>query len=66
MIEKLKKDIVKKRDELVSKFNSSRERFNLCRRNFRKREEKIKADLLEASRTWKKVGEKFSWWQSLP
>ena len=49
----------RKRTEAMTKFKSLRE-------NFRGREKKIRADLEKAGKIWKKVGEKFKWWQSLP
>jgi len=52
-------DFTKKRAEVLTKFRSLRE-------NFRKREKRIKADLEKAGRIWKKLGERFRWWQSLP
>jgi len=36
------------------------------REGFRKREKRITADLKKARKIWKKVGEKFRWWGSLP
>ena len=46
-------------EEALSKFQSLRE-------DFRSREKKIRADLERARKIWKKVGERFGWWQSLP
>ena len=50
---------IKKSKEALSKIRSLRE-------NFRNREKKIRADLEKAGRIWKKLGERFKWWQSLP
>jgi len=50
---------LKKKKEALTKVNSFGE-------NFKKRETKVKADLKEAGKIWRKVGEKFKWWQSLP
>ena len=50
---------LKKKREALTKVNS-------CRENFKERETKVKADLDEAGKIWRKVGEKFKWWQSLP
>jgi hypothetical protein len=52
-------DFTKKKTEAMTKFES-------LRQNFRSREKKIRADLGKASRIWKKVGERFKWWGSLP
>jgi len=41
-------------------------RFNRYRDTFEKKKSRIKADLKEAGKIWRKVGEKFKWWQSLP
>jgi hypothetical protein len=54
-----REDFTKKRTEVLTKFRSLRE-------NFRKREKEIKADLEKAGRIWKKLGERFRWWGSLP
>ena len=59
MIEKLRKNLIEKRKESMARFNSVRE-------NFEKREKKVKADLEEAGRILKELGERFKWWQSLP
>ena len=50
---------IRKSKEALSKLQSLKE-------NFRSREKKIRADLEKAGKIWKKVGEKFKWWQSLP
>jgi hypothetical protein len=52
-------DFTKKRTEALTKFESLRE-------DFRSREKKIRADLEKARKIWKKVGERFKWWGSLP
>jgi hypothetical protein len=49
----------KKRTEALTKFKS-------LRQNFRNREKKIRAELEKASKIWKKLGERFKWWGSLP
>jgi len=54
-----RKNFTNKRTEAQAKFKS-------LRQNFRKREKKIRADLEKARKIWKKVGERFRWWQSLP
>jgi len=54
-----RKDFIAKRKEVAAKLNSFRE-------DFKKKEKEAKADLEKASRMWKKVGERFRWWQSLP
>jgi len=54
-----REDFTKKRTEAMTKFRSLRE-------NFRKREKEIRADLEKAGRIWKKLGQRFRWWGSLP
>jgi len=54
-----RKDFIKNRAEAMTKFNT-------LKQSFRKREKKITADLEKARKIWKKVGERFKWWQSLP
>lgn len=53
------KDLMKKSKKVKDKFVS-------CRKNFRKKEERITADLSETGRIWREMGEKFRWWQTLP
>jgi hypothetical protein len=50
---------IKKSKEALSKLRSLGE-------NFRNREKKIRAELGKASKIWKKLGERFKWWGSLP
>ena len=52
-------DYIKKSKEALSKLQA-------IKKNFEKKEKKITADLEKARKIWKKVGERFSWWQSLP
>jgi len=59
MIEKVRKNLTEKRKTAMVSFN-------LYRDTFKKRKCRIKADLEEAGKGWKEVGEKFKWWQSLP
>jgi len=54
-----KEDFIRKRVEALTKVRSFRE-------NFQKREKQIKADLEKGSTIWKKLGERFRWWGSLP
>ncbi len=54
-----REDFTKKRTEALTKFKS-------LRQNFRSREKKIRADLEKASKIWKKLGERFKRWGSLP
>jgi len=54
-----RRDFTKKRTEALTKLDSFRE-------DFRNREKKITTDLEKARKIWKKVGERFKWWQSLP
>lgn len=53
------KDFTGKSKEALSKWES-------LRRKFKEKEERIRADLEEASETWGKLGKRFKWWQSLP
>jgi hypothetical protein len=53
------KDYLKKSKDALSKLQA-------IKGNFRRREKRITADLEKARKIWKKVGERFSWWQSLP
>ncbi|MDP2830828.1 MAG: hypothetical protein Q8O02_01095 [Candidatus Omnitrophota bacterium] len=59
MIEKLRKNLTEKRKTAMV-------RFNLYRDAFEKKKSRIKADLEEAGRIWKELGERFKWWQELP
>ena len=54
-----REDYIKKSKEALSKLQA-------IKGNFKRREKKITADLEKARKIWKKVGERFSWWQSLP
>jgi len=54
-----RKNFIKKRTEALTKFKS-------LKQNFRKREKKITADLEKASCIWRKLGDRFKWWQLLP
>ena len=59
MTEKLRKNLIEKRKGALTKINSFRE-------DFRKKEKEMKAELEEAGRIWKELGERFKWWQELP
>ncbi len=50
---------LKKKKEALTKVNSFREKF-------KKKELEMKADLEEAGRILKELGERFKWWQELP
>jgi len=54
-----REDYIKKSKEALTKFKS-------LKRSFRKREKKIRAELEKAGKIWKKLGERFKWWGSLP
>ena len=54
-----RKIFLKKKKEALTKVFSFRE-------TFKKNDLEVKADLEEAGRTLKKLGEKFRWWNSLP
>jgi Ribonuclease G/E len=57
---------IKKSKEALSKIRSLRENFIRRTPYGGSREKKIRADLGKAGRIWKKVGERFKWWGSLP
>ena len=59
MIEKLRKSLTEKRTTAMVRFNRYRD-------TFEKKKSRIKADLEEAGRIWKELGERFKWWQELP
>ena len=59
MIEKLRKNLTEKRKTAMVRFNLSRDAFE-------KKKSRIEADLEEAGRIWKELGERFKWWQELP
>lgn len=50
---------IKKRQEALAKINSFRE-------DFGNKEKEMRADLEEAGRIWKELGERFKWWGTLP
>jgi hypothetical protein len=50
---------IRKSKEAMSKFQAVKE-------SFRSREKRIRADLEKACKIWKKAGERFRWWGSLP
>lgn len=54
------------REKLLKKSKEALSRFRSLREDFQRREKEIRADLEEASSIWGKLGEKFTWWQSLP
>lgn len=53
------RSFLEKQREFLAKIESLQE-------NFAKKKKRIIADLKEANEIWRKVGEKFKWWQSLP
>lgn len=56
-----REEFVKKKKEALTKLKSFRE-------DFMRKQKKVKADLDEASKTWKELSERFRWWkkQELP
>ena len=50
----------------ATKLKEAMSKFQAVKENFRNREKEIRADLEKARKIWKKVGEKFKWWGSLP
>ena len=54
-----RRNFLEKQKEAFAKIESLQE-------NFVKKKKRITADLQEATEVWRKVGEKFKWWQSLP
>jgi len=59
MTTEFKKNIISKKKESMTKFNSAK-------RAFEKKQNQIKADLKEANRVWSEVSKRFRWWQTLP
>jgi Ribonuclease G/E len=57
---------IRKGKEAMSRLQAIKENF-ICRTPYGgNREKKIRADLEKARKIWKKVGERFRWWGSLP
>jgi len=54
------------RRRFLEKQRDSFAKIGTLQENFVKKKKKITADLEEAGKTWRKVGEEFKWWQSLP
>ena len=54
------------REDFLLKGKAALSKLSSFRENFGRKEKKIKADLAEAGKVWKKVSQKFKWWQSLP
>ena len=54
-----KEGCIRKSKEALSKLQAIKE-------SFRNKEKRIRADLEKARKIWKKVGERFRWWGSLP
>jgi len=55
-----------RREKLLNKSKEALSKFRSLREGFRRREKKTRADLEEVSGIWRKLGERFRWWQSLP
>ena len=53
-------------ENFARKSKAALSKLRSLRKDFRSREKRIKADLEKARKIWEKVGERFSWWQSLP
>jgi len=53
-------------ENFARKSKAALNKLQSLRKDFRNREKRITADLEKARKIWKKVGERFSWWQSLP
>ena len=60
------KELDSSREEFIKKKKQALTKLNSFRENFEKKEKAITGDLEETGRIWRKVGEKFKWWQSLP
>ena len=56
----------KKRTEALTKFRFLRQNFIRRTPYGGNREKKIRAELEKVSKIWKKLGERFKWWGSLP
>ncbi|MBU1260432.1 hypothetical protein KKH65_02645 [bacterium] len=54
------------REGYIKKSKEALSKLQAIKGNFRKREKRITADLEKARKIWGKLGERFSWWQSLP
>jgi len=54
------------RENFTRKSKAAMSKLRSFREDFRNREKRITADLEKARKIWKKVGERFKWWQSLP
>jgi len=63
------KDVTKSnlhREGYIKKSKEALIKLQAIKESFRSREKKIRADLEKARKIWKKVGERFRWWESLP
>jgi predicted nucleotide-binding protein (sugar kinase/HSP70/actin superfamily) len=58
-LDRAARDYTRKSREAFRKWETLRE-------DFRDKQERIRADLEEASKTWVKLSKRFKWWQSLP
>lgn len=54
------------REKIIIKKKEALDKINSSRLDFMKKEKETREDLEEAGRIWKKLSEKFKWWQSLP
>ncbi len=54
-----RRSFIEKRKKALTKLNSFLEKFE-------KKQKEVKADLEEAGLSWRKIGKKFKWWQTLP
>ena len=54
------------REKIMRKKKDVLDKINSFRLDFMKKEKEAREDLEEAGRIWRKVSEKFKWWQSLP
>jgi len=54
------------REGYIEKSKEALGKLRAIKENFRNREKKIRADLEKARKIWKKVGQRFKWWGSLP
>ncbi len=54
------------REGYIRKSKEALGKLQAIEENFRNREKKIRAELEKVSKIWKKLGERFKWWGSLP
>jgi len=61
-----REDYIRKSKEALGKLQAIKENFIRRTPYGGNREKKIRAELEKANKIWKKLGERFKWWGSLP